>query len=76
MAKTLFPYIAEDGLMGYKDLTGNVKIAAQWDQVKSFGYKAGLLASVSVTLSSYSVVTPAMAPSSFSSLKVSIRRAF
>lgn len=33
--------------MGYKDLAGEVKIAAQWDQVKSFGYKAGLLASVS-----------------------------
>lgn len=46
MAKSLFPYIAEDGLMGYKDLDGNVKIAAQWDQVKSFGYSVGFLATV------------------------------
>ena len=44
MAKSLFPYVAEDGLMGYKDFDGNVKIAAQWDQVKSFGYSVGFLA--------------------------------
>ena len=46
MAKTLFPYIAEDGLMGYKDLAGNIKIAAQWDQVKSFGFTTGFMSSV------------------------------
>ncbi len=46
MAKSLFPYVAEDGLMGYKDFDGNVKIAAQWDQVKSFGYSVGFLATI------------------------------
>ena len=46
MAKSLFPYVAEDGLMGFKDFNGNVRIAAQWDEVKSFGFTTGFMSSV------------------------------
>ena len=47
MPRSLFPFIAEDGKMGFKDLNGNIRIPAIWDEVKSFGYKAGFLSSVS-----------------------------
>lgn len=46
MARHLFPYVAEDGLMGFKDFNGNVKIPAQWDEVKSFGFTTGSMSSL------------------------------
>jgi len=46
MTRDLFPFIAEDGLMGYKDLDGNIRIPAQWDIAKHFGYTAGFLSDI------------------------------